>query len=116
MEEWYKTLNIHQAYKLTNDFFTNILNEVYVKSIKDRVMIYPNIQENQEHFYVIKRILELVAVISPLFPFTAFHISKKADLLWPDILNPKFYEAIPVHTEMLKTRVKVVNKLRLNKL
>ena len=98
MEECYKTLNIHQAYRLTNDFFVNILNEIYVKSIKDRVIIYPNLQENQEHFYVIKRILELVAVISPLFPFTAFHISKKADLAWPAIQNLKFYEAIPVHT------------------
>lgn len=65
---------------------------------------------------MIKRILELVSVVSPLFPFTAYHISQRPDLTWPAVLNPRFYEAIPLHIEMIKTRVKVINKLKVNRL
>lgn len=87
MDECYKNLNIHQAYELTCDFFYNIIHEIYVKSIRKRILTYPNHEENEEHFVVIRRIMELVGVVAPLFPFSAYHISKKQILKWPEIKN-----------------------------
>jgi len=60
--------------------------------------------------------MELVAVIYPLFPFTCYHISRKNVLKWPALLNTSFYESIPLHNEMIKTRVMLRNKLLLNRL
>jgi isoleucyl-tRNA synthetase len=116
MEGYYKNMEISKAYLLTKDFFNGVISEIFAKNIRERVINYPNAEENEEYFYVIRRILELVSVISPLFPFTACHISKRADLKWPSILNPDFYERIPTHNEMIKLRTDLINKLRLNRL
>lgn len=109
-------MNLHKAYELTLDFFENILDEIYVKSIRKHIINYPNHSENLEHFWVIRRVMELAAVIAPLFPFSAYHISRNQLLKWPTINNPKFYENLKMHNEMIRIRVKIINKLRLNRL
>ena len=116
MQLCYKQLNLHQAYTLTKDFFQNIVYEIYTKAVKKRIIAYPNLQENQEHFVVIRRVMELLAVINPIFPFSAYHVAKREMLKWPEISNPNFYQDIPLHNEMVRLRVKVINKLRLNHL
>jgi isoleucyl-tRNA synthetase len=83
MEQCYKELNLHKAYSLTVDYFKNILHEIYIKSVKKRIIAYPNRPENEEHFRVIRKILQLVAVVGPLFPFSAYHISRQQVMQWP---------------------------------
>lgn len=42
MEQCYKELNLRKAYELTTDYFRNIVDEIYVKSVKKRIIAYPN--------------------------------------------------------------------------
>jgi len=116
MEQCYKELNLSKAYELTIDYFRNILHEIYIKSIKKRIIAYPNHPENEEHFMVIRKIMQLVAVVGPLFPFSAYHISRQQLLTWPNISSDKFYEHLPRHNDMIRLRVQVANKLTLNRL
>ena len=87
MQLCYRELDLSKAFALTIDFFENIVNEVYVKSVKKRIIAFPNAEENREHFRVIRRIMELVAVVNPLFPFSAFHVARRGLMKWPEISN-----------------------------
>jgi hypothetical protein len=65
---------------------------------------------------MIRRVLELIGVISPLFPFSGYHVARQKWVKWPELRNERFYEKLRLHDEMIRLRVKVVNKLRLNKM
>ena len=65
---------------------------------------------------MIKKIVGLLALISPLMPFSSYHIAKQNNLQWPIIHDHKFYEGILKHNSMIKIRVSLQNKLKLNRL
>ena len=94
----------------------NIVNEIFVKSVKKRIIAFPNLPEHEQHFKVIHRIVELLAVIAPLFPFSGYHIAGDACLKWPEVRDDKFYERLGLHDEMIRLRVRVVNKMRVNRM
>ena len=43
MQLCYKQLNLNQAYILTYDFFQNIVYEIYTKTVKKKIITYPNL-------------------------------------------------------------------------
>lgn len=85
MDEFYRDMNLNKAYLLTIDFFENIVSEIYLSSIRKRIIAFPNADINLEHFYVLRKLLSLISVITPLFPFTAYHISNTHLMKWPEI-------------------------------
>jgi hypothetical protein len=59
--------------------------------------------------------LSLLAVISPLLPYSIHHISKVQSLQWPEIKFEEIKtELIPNYNRMTKLRVEVRNKFLLN--
>ena len=115
MEAAYTSLNLHHAYELTNDFFRNILRPIYVAPLRRRIISYPNHHLNSEHFQVMGKVLQMVLpVITPLLPFTAYHIAQNT-LSWPSP-SPRHHHPVPLHSQMIKLRLKVRRKLSLNQL
>lgn len=51
------------------------------------MITYPFNQQNQQHIYVLRRIIELLAVVAPILPYSAYHISKTQLLPWPLVRN-----------------------------
>lgn len=60
------------------------------------------------------QLVELAAVWAPLLPFSAFHVTRTLPR-WP-APRPNFHTHLPLHNEMLKLRVQLRNKLRLNRM
>jgi hypothetical protein len=54
-----------------------------VSNIRKKIIAFPNLKENLSHGLVIRRLIELLAVISPLMPFSAYQISKTSVWKWP---------------------------------
>lgn len=53
-------------------------------------------------------------MISPILPFSAYHISKSEYMVWPKVEHVR-YNLIPTYNRMTKLRVEVRNKLLLNR-
>lgn len=70
------------------------------------MIVYPFAQVNEYHIFVLKRIIECLAVIAPLLPFSAYHISKSQLMNWPalNMKDTKLY-LIPDYNRMTKLRV-----------
>lgn len=85
MEECYKKLELTKALQLTEDFFKNYLEEIFVKTVRKRIITYPLSQQTKQHVYVLKKIIDLLAVVAPLLPYSAYHISKLPMLNWPEV-------------------------------
>jgi hypothetical protein len=47
MEGYYKNMEISEAYLLTKDFFNGVISEIFAKNIRERVIAYPNAEENE---------------------------------------------------------------------
>lgn len=76
MEHFYSRLMLKEAYEYTMDFYKNVVEEIFVKTVRHHIITYPNEKDNLSHGITVKRILQLLSVIAPLFPFSSFHISK----------------------------------------
>ena len=85
MEECYQKLSLTKALQLTEDFFKNYLNEIFIKTVRKRIIAYPLSQYTKQHIYVLKRIIDLLAVVTPLLPYSTYHISKLSMLNWPEV-------------------------------
>lgn len=85
MEECYNKLDLSKAIQLTQDFFKNYINEIFVKTVRKRIIAYPFNQQNQQHIYVLRRIIDLLGVVAPILPYSAYHISKSQLIQWPQV-------------------------------
>ena len=47
MEGYYKNMEISEAYLLTKSFFNGVISEIFAKNIRERVIAYPNAEENE---------------------------------------------------------------------
>jgi hypothetical protein len=58
------------------------------------------------HLYVLNQILKLIAVIAPLLPYSAYHISKTPLMQWPNVKESDIRSMlIPDYNRMTKLRV-----------
>jgi hypothetical protein len=46
MELYYKNMEINKAYLLTKEFFDGVINEIFAKTIREKVIAFPNAEEN----------------------------------------------------------------------
>jgi len=46
MDNLYKHLKITEAYALTLDFFQNIIDEIYIPAVRNRIISFPNNPQN----------------------------------------------------------------------
>ena len=114
MEEAYTELELEKAYKLTMDFFKHYVHEIYIKTIRHKIITYPDDESNRAHNYVLHQIVGLLGVLAPIFPFSAYHVSRTPLLKWPSIKDRVRVELIPSYNRMTKLRVEIRNKLILN--
>lgn len=56
-----------------------------MKTVRKRMIAYPFAQQNQQHIYVLRKIIDLLAVVAPILPYSAYHISKTQLLKWPEV-------------------------------
>jgi len=56
-----------------------------VSNIRKKIIAFPNLKENLGHGKVIKRLIEMLGVVSPLMPFSVYQISKNNYFKWPKI-------------------------------
>jgi hypothetical protein len=78
-------MNIHKAHTFTMEFFRDIVTEIYLKSTTKKLIAYPG--HSLSHLTVFKRLLECLAVVNPLIPFSSMHISQVANLQWPKVVS-----------------------------
>lgn len=106
MEQFYSQLNLKAAYEYTMDFYKNVLEEIYLTTIRKHVIAFPNDKDNLGHAVTIRRILELLAILSPLFPFSAYHISKTDIMKWPrvDEHDNQWYKNLMEYNALIKIR------------
>lgn len=85
MEQAYSSLNLSKAIALTEDFFKSYAYEIFVKNVRKRMIAYPKDTRNQHHILVLKRLIEILGVVAPIMPFSAYHISKAQLMPWPSL-------------------------------
>ena len=68
-------------------------------------MTYPDHESNKAHNYVLHQIVGLLGVLAPIFPFSAYHISRTPLLKWPSTKDRLRVELIPSYNRMTKLRV-----------
>jgi hypothetical protein len=49
MEQFYSQLNLKAAYEYTMDFYKNVLEEIYLTTIRKHVIAFPNDKDNLGH-------------------------------------------------------------------
>ena len=97
------------------DFYQNLVQEIFVNTVRHHVITFPNHKDNLSHAVTIKRLLQLLSVIAPLFPFSAFHISKTDIIQWPQLApNNLFYKNLLEYNALIKIRTELKNKLLIN--
>lgn len=76
-------MDLHKAHTVTMEFFRDIVTEIYLNSVTKRLIAYPKV--NLHHLAVFRRLLECLAVVAPLIPFSAMHVSQESYLRWPKV-------------------------------
>lgn len=74
MERSYNKMDLCKAHSLTMEFFRDLVTETYLNSVTKRLIAYP--KEHLHHLGVFRRLLECLAVVAPMIPFSAMHVSK----------------------------------------
>lgn len=86
-----------------------------MKTVKKRMIAYPLHEQTQYHVVVLRRVLDLLAVMAPLLPYSAYHISRVSNMQWPSVEKSTVnFSLIPNYNRMTKLRVELRNKLRIN--
>jgi hypothetical protein len=87
-----------------------------LSKVRHHIITYPNHKDNLSHGVTVRRLIQLLSVIAPLFPFSSYHISKTNIMKWPEIKNSEsFYKSLLEYNALIKIRTELRNKLELNK-
>lgn len=79
------------------------------------MICYPLHEQTGYHLVVLRRIMDLLAVMCPLLPYSAYHISRVSNMQWPSVDRGQVkLNLIPGYNRMAKLRVELRNKLQIN--
>lgn len=79
------------------------------------MICYPLHEHTRYHMVVLRRIVDLLAVMCPLLPYSAYHISRVSNMQWPSVDKSQVrLSLIPSYNRMAKLRVELRNKLHIN--
>ena len=96
MEQAYKEMDLHRVLRLTEDFFINYVAEIFVTPIRKRTIAYPlNPPLQRMNNTVISHLSQLLSTLSPLLPFTTYHITRIPQMSWPSPAYNASYNNIP---------------------
>ena len=82
MHKAYTRLDLASVYNLSLEFFKSYIEEIYLKSVRRDLITY---YKEDSKLIVLERILQLVGVVAPLLPFTAYHVSNMKMPRWPTV-------------------------------